>query len=122
MKRKKDKIKFIKNEKPIEEKFSIKIEKGKKYTKYDIDNLPKTNYTFNYTFINVYDLIFTLKNIDENNVIILEQNDIENILENMTDEEMNFLLNLKFSYKTTDEELIRNIPIKSYLKIKNLNN
>ena len=191
-KRIKAKIEFIKNEKNIEEKFSIKIEKGKKYTKYDFDILKKKkegymkkiieikdirkkqlkhnekvqyklyqydtdieydnnffpfesiyyfnekilkhqnfdifndiinykgkkhNYTFTNNFINVYDLIFTVKNIDKNNIIILEQNDIENILKNYSDKEMfNSLLNQNFSFKTKEELIIDITPIEFYLK------
>ena len=193
-KRIKAKIEFIKNEKNIEEKFSIKIEKGKKYTKYDFDILKKKkegymkkiieikdirkkqlkhnekvqyklyqydtdieydnnffpfesiyyfnekilkhqnfdifndiinykgkkhNYTFTNNFINVYDLIFTVKNIDKNNIIILEQNDIENILKNYSDKEMfNSLLNQNFSFKTKEELIIDITPIEFYLKVK----
>ena len=191
-KRKKVKIEFIKNEKSIEEKFSIKIEKGKKYKKSDFDILQKKkeenmrkkseikdirkkqlkhnekvqyklckydtdieydnnfypfesiyyfngkklkhqnldisydiinykgkkcNYTFTNKFINVYDLIFTVKNIDKNNIIILEQNDIDAILEHYSDREMFIsLLNKNFSFKTNEELIIDITPIKSYLK------
>ena len=81
----------------------------------------KHNFIYINNFINVYDLIFTVKNIDENNIITLEQNDISEILAHYSDKDtFNSLLNQNFSFKT-DEELDLNItPIRSYLKGKKM--
>ena len=200
-KKEKNFIEFEKNEESIEEKFIIKIVKGKKYTKDDFDILKKKkdekekeknekekekvkkeikkrqlnhnekvqyklckydtddqynnnyfpfksiyynkgeklknqeyktfddyiinfkgkkkkyNYANKNNFINVYDLIFTVKNIDKNNIITLEQNDISEILANYSDKEtFNSLLNQNFSYKTDEELNVDITPIKLYLK------
>ena len=200
-KKEKNFIEFEKNEESIEEKFIIKIVKGKKYTKDDFDILKKKkdeiekeknekekekekkeikkrqlnhnekvqyklckydtddqynnnyfpfksiyynkgeklknqeyktfddyiinfkgkkkkyNYVNKNNFINVYDLIFTVKNIDKNNIITLEQNDISEILANYSDKEtFNSLLNQNFSYKTDEELNVDITPIKLYLK------
>ena len=192
-KREKNKIEFKEKEEHIKEKFSIKIEKGKKYTKNDFDILQKKKaekskkikeikdikkrplkhnervqyklgkydtdvqyndnffpfesiyyykgkklknqefitfhdyivyykgkkHNFNHTnnFINVYDLIFTVKKIDKNNIITLEQNDISEILVHYSDKDMfNSLLNQNFSSKTDEELEIDITPIKLYLK------
>ena len=70
-------------------------------------------------FINVYDLIFTIKAIDKNNTKLIEKNDISEILKPYSKEEtFNSLLNKHFYYKVNEEEKdkINNI-IKKYLKI-----
>ena len=98
--------KQLKNQEII--KFNIH-NNGKKRKKH---YLPSTN-----DFINIYDLIFTVKNIDESNIITLEQNDISEILENYSDKEtFNSLLNQNFSIKTEEELKIDTTSIKLYLK------
>ena len=78
----------------------------------------KDNYN---NFINVYDLMFSVKNVDNNNIIVLEKNDINEILEHYSNEETFYsLLNQNFSYKTQDEENIYITQIKAYLKNKKL--
>ena len=62
-----------------------------------------------------------MKNIDENNIITLEQNNISEILAHYSDKDIfNSLLNQNFSFET-DEELDLDItPIRSYLKGKKM--
>ena len=71
-------------------------------------------------FINIYDFIFTIKNIDENNTIIIEKNDISELLKPYSKEEIfNSLLNKNFHYKCDEEEQDKiDDIIKGYLKIK----
>ena len=77
----------------------------------------KHNFIYINNFINVYDLIFTVKNIDENNIITLEQNDISEILVHYSDKDIfNSLLNQNFSFKTDEEFDIDISPIRTYLK------
>ena len=78
-------------------------------------NFPKIN-----DFINVYDLIFTVKNIDKNNIINIEQNDISEILKPYSEKEkFNSLLKQNFSCKIDEEEEEKNDDIiKNYLKSK----
>ena len=72
-------------------------------------------------FINVYNLIFTVKNVDNNNIITLEKNDISEILKPYSEKEIFYsLLNQNFSYKSQDEENIDITPIKEFLKNKKL--
>ena len=72
-------------------------------------------------FINIYNLIFTVKNIDNNNIITLEKNDISEILKPYSDKEMFYsLLNQSFSYINEDEENLDIIPINEYLRNKKL--
>ena len=79
----------------------------------------KHNFNHTNNFINVYDLIFTVKNIDKNNIITLEQNDISEILIHYSDKDMfNALLNQNFSFKTDEELDIDITPIKLYLEDK----
>ena len=72
-------------------------------------------------FINVYNLIFTVKNIDNNNIITLEKNDISEILKPYSEKEIFYsLLKQHFSCESQDEENIDIAPIKEYLKNKKL--
>ena len=69
-------------------------------------------------FINVYDLIFTIKEIDQNNTIIIQMNDISEILKHYSKEEtFNSLVNNHFCYIINEEEEKKMIGIiKKYLK------
>ena len=91
------------------------------YNNYINNNIQKKhNFSRINNFINVYDLIFTVKNIDKNNVITIEKNDISVILEPYSEKEIfNSLLNESFSYKTEEETNIDITPIKFYLENKN---
>ena len=95
-----------KKHKPKGEKFfnNFYLQKKKHY----FENISK--------FINVYDLIFNVKKIDKNNIIILYKNDINEILKPYNDQEVfNSLLNEDFSFKTSEEINIDMKPILSYL-------
>ena len=71
-------------------------------------------------FNNVYDLIFTVKYVDKDNIIYLEKNDITELLKPYLKEETFIsLLNSKFYYKAKeDEEEKIDMIIKDYLKNK----
>ena len=79
----------------------------------------KTSFTRTNKFINVYDLIFTIKLIDSNNIITMEKNDICEILKPYSEGNIfNSLLNQNFSFKTEEETNVDMTPIQLYLKNK----
>ena len=96
---------------------------GKEYNDQEFkDFYKRKKYEFfedNY-FINVYDLIFKVKNVDKDNIIYLEKNDITEILKPYSDEKIFIsLLNSEFRYKAKeDEEESIDMIIKEYLKNK----
>ena len=79
----------------------------------------KTNFFRINKFINVYDLIFTIRSIDKNNLITIEKNDISEILKPYSEKNMfKSLLNQSFSFKNTEETYFYMTPIILYLKNK----
>ena len=97
---------------------------GKEFKPQDFNKMDRSIFKYNKTisnFINVYDLIFTVKYIDNNNIIILEKNDISEILKPYSEKEIFYsLLKQNFSCESQDDENIDVTPIKEYLKNKKL--